>query len=144
MILMCDMTLLKLIPRYVHYCQQVNKAWTDACQSKAPAKILIPLGDWLVGELMFTGPCTTPAPITIEVQGILKAKPDIGSFPSGMWISIFQASVHIIGGGLLHGQGEAVWKTKKPGDKAFPDVSLLTKCIRLDTCLFLILSWTKC
>lgn len=75
-----------------------------------------------MGELKFAGPCTNPAPITIEVQGTLKAKPDLKSFPSGMWINIFQTSVQMMGGGTLHGQGEAVWKTKKPGDNAFPDV----------------------
>ncbi|XP_074330133.1 polygalacturonase-like [Apium graveolens] len=107
---------------------QVNKAWTDACNSKAPAKLLVPRGEWLVGELKFTGPCTNPAPITIEVQGTLKAKPDLGSFPSGMWINIFQTSVQMIGGGTLHGQGEAVWNTKKPGDNAFPDSVVFSQC----------------
>ncbi|KAK1374975.1 hypothetical protein POM88_031168 [Heracleum sosnowskyi] len=100
---------------------QVNKAWTDACHSNAPAKLLVPRGEWLVGELKFTGPCSNPAPIIIEVQGTLKAKPDLKSFPSGMWITIYQACVQMMGGGILHGQGEAVWKTKKPGDDAFPD-----------------------
>ncbi|KAL1829944.1 exopolygalacturonase [Daucus carota subsp. sativus] len=106
---------------------QLNQAWKDACSSKTPAKILIPLGNWLVGELKFLGPCASP--VTIEVQGTLKAKPDLASFPSGMWINIFQASgVHITGGGTLHGQGEATWKTKKPGDKAFPDSVVFSQC----------------
>lgn len=105
--------------------QSVLKAWNDACHSTSTAKVLIPQGEWLTAELDFAGPCTATLPIIIELQGTLKAKPDVQSFPSGMWINIFQTGVKIMGGGTLDGQGCEAWKTKKPGGggDALPDVS---------------------
>lgn len=79
----------------------------------------------MTAELNFAGPCTAIPPITLEIQGNLKAKPDCKSFPSGMWINIFQTSVKIMGGGTLDGQGCDAWKTKKPGGDPLPDVSFI-------------------
>lgn len=114
-------------------CQSVLKAWNDACHSTSTAKVLIPQGEWLTAELDFAGPCTATLPIIIEIQGTLKAKPDAKSFPSGMWINIFQTGVKIMGGGTIDGQGCEAWKTKKPGGDALPDVSTIH---RMQTHLF--------
>lgn len=103
------------------------KAWDDACHSTSTAKVLIPSGDWLTGELDFAGPCTAKTPIIIEIQGNLIAKTDCKAFPSGMWINIFQTSVKIMGGGTIDGQGTEAWKTKKPGGSPLADVSTTRK-----------------
>ncbi|KAL8090329.1 hypothetical protein AgCh_039704 [Apium graveolens] len=108
--------------------QSVLKAWNDACHSTSTAKVLIPEGEWLTAELDFAGPCTAPLPIIVEIQGTLKAKPDAKSFPSGMWINIFQTGVKLMGGGTIDGQGCEAWKTKKPGGDALPDSLCITQC----------------
>lgn len=100
--------------------QAFIKAWAETCKSTSTAKLLVPSGKYLTGELSFNGPCCSP--MTIEIQGTLLAKPDAKAFAkTGTWIYVISVNdVTINGGGTLNGQGEAVWKTRALGEKGTP------------------------
>ncbi|PON65852.1 Glycoside hydrolase [Parasponia andersonii] len=88
------------------------KTWVTACKnSAAAAKILIPKGTFLVGPVVFQGPCKSSEPIVIEVQGTVKATTDISEYSSPEWISFERINgLVIIGGGTFDGQGPKVWQ----------------------------------
>ncbi|KAM1634793.1 hypothetical protein ACFX1X_013012 [Malus domestica] len=37
--------------------QALAKAWTDACASPAPSKVVVPSGTYMLTEASFKGPC---------------------------------------------------------------------------------------
>lgn len=79
----------------------------------------------MAGLLEFKGPCTGP-PVTIELQGTLKAKPDAASYPQGNQIHFYLAPFQIMGGGTIDGNGEAAQaQRKQSGGKNLPDVTSL-------------------
>ncbi|KDP28193.1 hypothetical protein JCGZ_13964 [Jatropha curcas] len=43
------------------------QTWKAACESTAPAKVVIPAGTFLTGPAVFQGPCA--GPVIFEVQG---------------------------------------------------------------------------
>lgn len=76
----------------------------------------------MLGPVTFTGPCKNPTPLTVQVQGTLKAISDISEFPGEgeEWIN-FQSinGLIVTGGGKFDGQGPASWKyrdTNKDND----------------------------
>ncbi|XP_019188548.1 PREDICTED: exopolygalacturonase-like [Ipomoea nil] len=87
------------------------RTWNKACKSTEAAKMVIPAGKFLAGEVVFQGPCTAPKPIVIEIRGTLVADSDLSVFTSNYWISIEHvAGVEVTGGGTINGRGEDVWK----------------------------------
>lgn len=103
-------------------CQAITKAWNDACHAGGAAKLLIPEGIFLAGLLEFKGPCTAN-PVTVELKGTLKAKPDAESYPQGNQIHFYLAPFQIMGGGTIDGNGKAEQEQrKKSGGKNLPDV----------------------
>ncbi|KAF8401426.1 hypothetical protein HHK36_012365 [Tetracentron sinense] len=91
--------------------QAFMKAWLAACHSKGDAKLLIPTGTFLVGQVAFQGPCSTSSPIVVELQGTVIAPTDVSEFPSPEWFSFEKLDGLIVtGGGTFDGQGAAVWK----------------------------------
>ncbi|KAL0421389.1 UNVERIFIED_CONTAM: Exopolygalacturonase [Sesamum latifolium] len=51
----------KLEPKFDN-AQAIIKAWRAACESSGPAKVVIPAGDFMAGEVVFAGPCKSPPP----------------------------------------------------------------------------------
>ncbi|KAJ6334459.1 hypothetical protein OIU78_011359 [Salix suchowensis] len=45
------------------------QTWRAACDSGVPAKLVIPVGTFLTGPVVFQGPCKSTEPIVFEVQG---------------------------------------------------------------------------
>ena len=88
------------------------KTWVAACKnSGAAAKILIPKGSFLVGPVVFQGPCKSSEPIIIEVQGTVKATTDVSDYSSPEWFSFENIDGLVItGSGTFDGQGPKVWK----------------------------------
>ncbi|XP_057428268.1 polygalacturonase-like [Lotus japonicus] len=86
-------------------------AWADACKkSTTQAKLLIPAGTFRAGPTMFAGPCTSPSPITIEVEGTVKATTDLSEYVSPEWFTI--QDIHglvLTGKGVFDGQGAVTW-----------------------------------
>lgn len=91
--------------------QAFMKTWVAACKnSNAPAKIVIPQGTFLVGPVVFQGPCKSSEPIVIEVQGNVKATTDVSDYSSPEWFSFeFINGLLITGRGTFDGQGPKVW-----------------------------------
>ncbi|KAF5741381.1 exopolygalacturonase-like [Tripterygium wilfordii] len=110
--------------------QAVQKAWTEACASATPSKLVIPKGDFNVAQLKLEGPCK--APIEIQLQGTLKAPVSMGNLQNtDGWISISQVEGFTMnGGGVIDGQGAEAWK-KNDCDKN-PKCSGLPMNLRLN------------
>ncbi|KAK4441797.1 Exopolygalacturonase [Sesamum alatum] len=93
------------------------RAWKAACNSIGAAKLLIPRGQFVAGEVLFTGPCTANKPITIEIQGDLLAYDDPSAYTGGAWIMLEKVDgVVLKGGGTINGRGQQFWKYGKSKD----------------------------
>ncbi|GLT56206.1 hypothetical protein SLA2020_292670 [Shorea laevis] len=84
-------------------------AWRAACNATVPSTYLIPRGTFFVAQLIFQGPCSNP--VTVQIQGTLKALTDISEYTSEEWI-MFEIidGLTVTGGGTLNGQGFANWQ----------------------------------
>ncbi|KAH8517305.1 hypothetical protein H0E87_005304 [Populus deltoides] len=87
------------------------QTWRAACDSGAPAKMVIPGGTFLTSPVVFQGPCKSTEPIVFEGQGNVKATTDLSEYSSEQWI-LFEIidGLTLNGGGTFDGQGSAVWK----------------------------------
>ncbi|KAI9080035.1 hypothetical protein K1719_037968 [Acacia pycnantha] len=85
-------------------------AWQAACKSKEQARLVVPKGQFLVSSMFFAGPCLTPGPITIEVEGTILASTDPSDYVNADWL-IFQdlSGFKLIGGGTFDAQGKSMW-----------------------------------
>lgn len=90
-------------------------AWDKACGSTNPAVILVPAGRFLLKNVVFSGKCKNNA-ITFRIAGTLVAPSDyrvIGN--AGNWIFFQYVNGVTISGGVLDGQGTALWACKSSG-----------------------------
>lgn len=91
--------------------QAFMKAWVAACHWREKSRLLIPRGVFLIGPVVFQGPCNSPTPIVVEVAGILKAVTDISEYTSSEWVTFEDINGLVVtGGGTFDGQGDQVWK----------------------------------
>ncbi|OMO63897.1 Glycoside hydrolase, family 28 [Corchorus capsularis] len=87
------------------------QAWNAACQNIGPAKLVIPPGTYMAGQLYFQGPCKGSNPIIVEIQGTIKGTTDISEFQDDGWITFeYLDGLILTGGGTLDGQGAFAWK----------------------------------
>ncbi|KAL1553025.1 galacturonan 1,4-alpha-galacturonidase [Salvia divinorum] len=87
------------------------QAFKAGCEGKTPAKIVVPPGTFMMGEVILRGPCKAPPPLIIDIQGTILANPDPSSYSNRMWILVeYVDNVKISGGGTLNGQGANAWK----------------------------------
>ncbi|KAL5798052.1 hypothetical protein ACOSQ2_002872 [Xanthoceras sorbifolium] len=86
--------------------QALTSAFTEACASTTPSKVLVPKGTYNLSPVKISGPCK--APIEIQVHGIIIAQTE--NDPATTWVS-FQYIDHLTlsGGGVFDGQGHKVW-----------------------------------
>ncbi|XP_050238383.1 exopolygalacturonase-like [Mercurialis annua] len=97
------------------------KTWVDACKTNTqPGKVLVPKGTFVTSPVVFQGPCKSSVPITVEVQGTIKASTDLSKFSEDFWFSFEKITGLVLtGGGTFDGQGASAWKynnCKKGGD----------------------------
>jgi len=91
--------------------QAFMKAWVAACHWRGKARLVIPSGTFLVGQVIFQGPCNNPSPIIVQMTGTVKAVTDMSEFPSPEWFTFERLNGFIlIGGGTFDGQGATAWK----------------------------------
>ncbi|KAK1581220.1 hypothetical protein Q3G72_004112 [Acer saccharum] len=88
---------------------------------------MIPERKFLVGPMVFSGPCK--GPINFNRQGDLVAPTDGASLEIALWISFqYIDQLTINGGGSLDGPGPSAWPYNKydnnPPGKPLPIVSL--------------------
>ncbi|KAI5428732.1 polygalacturonase [Lathyrus oleraceus] len=91
--------------------QAFIKAWTLACASPTPTKIVIPAGTYMLTGIDVKGPCK--APIEIQVDGTIQAPSDINLVQKGsdQWVRFqYINSLTLSGQGVFDGQGADVWK----------------------------------
>ncbi|KAA8543072.1 hypothetical protein F0562_021433 [Nyssa sinensis] len=99
------------------------RAWNEACQSAGPAKLVIPEGNFLAGEVFFKGPCK--GPMTLEVLGTVLGKTDLSEYTTGVWIDFEKVDgLTVTGTGTFNGQGESAWPSKDPSQKSLLPISL--------------------
>ncbi|PSR85977.1 Exopolygalacturonase [Actinidia chinensis var. chinensis] len=99
--------------------QAFIQAFNAACKSNGAAKVVIPPGTYMSGEVFFQGPCTAPAPITVEVQGTVLAQTDLSEYVNGQWFAIQNIDGLVLeGGGTFDGRGNESWQYDDCGGKA--------------------------
>ncbi|KAK1288904.1 hypothetical protein QJS10_CPB19g00135 [Acorus calamus] len=106
----------------------IMSAWTEACNStEGRPRLLIPQGTFFVGPVTFKGPCK--GPMVVQLQGVLKASPNLADYDSDNWV-VFQYidGLVITGGGTFDGQGASAWPhnqcPKSQKCKLLPTVSV--------------------
>lgn len=99
-----------IVIKYLRYgiMQAFMQTWVAACHSGGPAKVVFPVGTFLTGPLVYAGPCD--GPMTVEIQGTVKATTDISEYSSAEWI-LFESitGLSLIGSGTFDGQGAETW-----------------------------------
>ncbi|XP_012487472.1 exopolygalacturonase [Gossypium raimondii] len=104
------------------------RTFKAACNFRGNAMMVIPKGDFLIGPIIFQGPCFNPSSLIIQANGIVKAQADLSYFTGGAddtdWIT-FQSIKGLIlsGTGTFHGQGAKAWK--------YNDCAHKSHCVRL-------------
>ena len=87
-------------------------AWQKACGSAQKAAVHVPAGRFLVGKIVFGGPCKNNA-ITFTIDGTLVAPSAVGEGEN--WIVFDNVDGISVSGGLLDGQGSSLWACKNSG-----------------------------
>ncbi|KAK8704038.1 hypothetical protein V6N13_047673 [Hibiscus sabdariffa] len=109
------------------------RTFEAACNFHGNAMMVIPDGVFLIGPVLFSGPCFNPSLLIVQVNGIVKAQSNMAYYRGDGeddidWIT-FQAIDGLIltGRGAFHGQGSAVWRFNECARKSncirFPAVS---------------------
>ena len=105
------------------------RTWVAACRGNysGPSKVVIPKGTFLVGPVVFQGPCNSSTePIVVEVQGYVKASTDLSQYSSPEWFTFELVDGMIItGDGTFDGQGQEVWKIRDNKESNSPAPSSL-------------------
>ncbi|KAJ3707779.1 hypothetical protein LUZ61_011484 [Rhynchospora tenuis] len=100
------------------------KAWKAACEATGKPTIVIGKGDYLLGPVLFEGPCKGDH-ITIQLDGNLLGSTNLGSYKEN-WLQFQHINgLTITGTGTVDGQGAKTWpenKCKSAGGacKVFP------------------------
>ncbi|KAK1288895.1 hypothetical protein QJS10_CPB19g00138 [Acorus calamus] len=102
----------------------IMSAWTEACNStEGRPRLLIPQGTFFVGPVTFKGPCK--GPMVVQLQGVLKASPNLADYDSDNWVVFkYIDGLVITGGGTFDGQGVSAWPHNHitaPGDNPNTD-----------------------
>lgn len=111
---------------FAHKCgmQSFIQAFRAGCEGSTQAKIVVPPGKFMMGEVILSGKCKAPPPLIIDIQGTILADPDPSAYSNKMWILIEHVdNVKIGGGGTINGQGANAWKYAGEGNH-MPVVSL--------------------
>ncbi|KAG7581338.1 Pectin lyase fold/virulence factor [Arabidopsis suecica] len=88
--------------------QALLRAFTSACQAPTPSKVLIPKGQFRLGEIMMSGPCKSPVEITLLGTVLADGNSIHGK---EKWV-VFQRmdGFRLNGGGTFDGEGNAAWR----------------------------------
>ncbi|KAM5580626.1 polygalacturonase [Rosa sericea] len=99
------------------------QAWTDACASVWPSKLVVPSGTYWLRGATFIGPCKTP--IEVQIQGKLKAPEDGHQLVnSDFWVAFrYIDRLYLSGGGTFDGQGALGWNTYRAINVRFDYIS---------------------
>ncbi|CAD5334295.1 unnamed protein product [Arabidopsis thaliana] len=83
------------------------KAFNEACQFPTKSTVMIPKGEYKLGEIVMMGPCK--APIRIALLGTVKA--DGNANGKEKWVAFRNINgFKLNGGGVFDGEGKAAWR----------------------------------
>jgi galacturan 1,4-alpha-galacturonidase len=111
------------------FLQVFEDVFNKACQSEGSNVVLIPNGTYMLGPVMFSGPCK--GPMTFFITGALIAHTDVASYVDRYsWITFYRIDRLVVrGGGSLDGQGPSAWGhntcSKSKNCNPLPSVSVL-------------------
>ncbi|KAK1382182.1 Polygalacturonase [Heracleum sosnowskyi] len=92
-------------------------AWGAACGSIRPSTIYVPPGRYLLRDAQFSGQCKNKG-VTFQIDGTLVAPADIWAIGNiGNWLHFEYVDGVNIQGGILDGQGTALWNCKRAGKR---------------------------
>ncbi|CAI8617445.1 unnamed protein product [Vicia faba] len=95
-------------------------AWTKACSSPYPAAIYVPQGKFLLRTVTFSGNCANKA-ISITIDGTLIASSNyLVTGKTDYWLRFQHVDGVSIHGGVLDGQGTALWNCKNSKKRNCP------------------------
>ena len=84
------------------------QAWRAACDSSGVTRVIIPKGNFVIGPVLFSGPCKSK--VTVEIQGTVLANTDISLYPEPFVIMFENVNdVTLTGTGIVDGQGAKHW-----------------------------------
>ncbi|PKA62402.1 galacturan 1,4-alpha-galacturonidase [Apostasia shenzhenica] len=91
--------------------QALQKAWAEACAAESNAAVVVPAGQYVIGPVMFKGPCKSP--VAIQLDGTLLAHPDLRLYRPN-WIEFqYIDGLVLSGAGKVDGRGSAAWGSNK-------------------------------
>ncbi|CAH2044828.1 unnamed protein product [Thlaspi arvense] len=83
------------------------KTFNEACQFPTKSTVLIPKGEYKLGEIEMLGPCK--APIHIALHGTVKADGNVHG--KDKWVAFRNINgFKLNGGGVFDGEGNAAWR----------------------------------
>ncbi|KAG0457364.1 hypothetical protein HPP92_022521 [Vanilla planifolia] len=102
----------------------LQKAWADVCALGGNAALVIPQGTYLIGPVVFKGPCK--GPVRVQLHGTLLARSELSLYKPN-WIEFqYLDGLVVSGHGKVHGQGARTWglnrchQNHKSDCKTFP------------------------
>lgn len=102
--------------------QELSKLFKEACACVDRSTVLIPKGEFRLGEIEMMGPCK--APIVIVLQGTVRADGNVNG--KDYWIAFRRiTNFRLNGGGIFDGEGNASWRANNCHKTS------LTQCKRL-------------
>ncbi|KAL4272819.1 hypothetical protein GQ457_13G014240 [Hibiscus cannabinus] len=97
------------------------RAFKAACNHPGKAMVVIPEGKFVVGSILFSGPCSCEAPLMVQVSGTVVPQGNTVTAEGAEWITFQSIDGLIVSGkGTFDGQGEKSWKSKCKGCKRLP------------------------
>ncbi|GJR08954.1 exopolygalacturonase-like protein [Tanacetum coccineum] len=84
------------------------RAWHAACASNTGGRVLVPRGSYVLGAVVFLGPCK--GPVDFIIKGTLEASDNPVNMFRDHWITFrYLDQLVVTGGGFLYGHGKTVW-----------------------------------
>ncbi|CAN6453274.1 unnamed protein product [Victoria cruziana] len=87
-----------------------NDAWAATCADSGSPTLSIPGKKYLVGPLLFKGPCKNTGPLAVNVQGTVMASTNLNLFTGQEWVLFYMVNqLKLSGTGTFDGQGTTAW-----------------------------------
>ncbi|XP_039015664.1 exopolygalacturonase clone GBGE184-like [Hibiscus syriacus] len=97
------------------------RAFKAACNHQGRAMLVIPRGEYVVGLILFSRPCSCEAPLMVQVSGNVLPQSNTKTAEGAEWITFQSIDGLIVSGkGTFNGLGEKSWRPKCKGCGRMP------------------------
>ncbi|CAF2144027.1 unnamed protein product [Brassica napus] len=108
---------------------ELSKLFKEACQCVDKSTVLIPKGEFKLGEIEMMGPCK--APIIFVLQGTVRADGNVNG--KDFWVAFRRiTNFRLNGGGIFDGEGNASWRANNCHKTSLTQCKRLPISIRFD------------